>query len=624
MNIKATTLFSLCAITFIAFFSASVRADLCVLKTGDYTLSSKYNISTPTSFTTGSLETETPCSDADAEDGASDDNISLEFSVGSDIEVDLVYEQDATEQYRILLFNHVMFYDTTNMSIGGSGIGDCNPDPAGFFNDDMCAFVLMECCGDGVASDGTTPAVVWAYMNFAGDKWPAEPANFILDQLIIANTYSQGSNVYDFTFEETGPAPTDVGVVVGASDTCGIFSGAEKCVDYGVTLQDIMTSSISMTAPGGFVGPPTTASVTCAPDPVSCAADPLNANATVTLTYSVATQRCYETIACTTASTTGACVSVPSSNFGVKFTDMSGNIHTNENSGTFTETVKVGTKPSYTLAGVHLSGALVSCPTTKTVTATAPCACGEAPEITLLSTIDKSFYEGADISLTYQISDVDSPLSSINEIKFYYTNDIDSPAQVYTANVATEMDAEGKLTVKIPKEYIGDDYDIYFGLIVKDEYGLTGSYPTDFTLSEDGLLSSSTSSSISSSNICRCGYAYVEPYPNQFPFIPGDNGDNPLYISFMLEWEAEVTMRVYTMDGRLVRTLTNTDEEVTDTCSGDACNRCSWFSGCIWDGSDMNSSGTPVSSGMYIVNIHAISTYDKLTYDYTKGIVVMR
>lgn len=603
-------------------FSAPARADLCVLKNGDYTLSSKYNVSTPTSFTTGGLETESPCSDADADDGASDDNISLEFSVGSDIEVDLVYEQDATEQYRVLLFNYVMFYDTTNMSIGDVSSGDCNPDPAGFFNDDMCFFVGVPCCGSGLSSDGTTPAVVYSLMNFSADKWPAEPANFILDQLVFANTFSQGSNLYDITFEETGAAPTDVGVVVGGSETCGIFSGAEKCADYGVTLQDIMTSSISVAAPSTWVGPPTTASVSCSPDPVSCAADPLNANATVTLTYSVATQQCYETSACSIPSTSGACVGITSSNFGINFTDMAGNPHTNQNSGTFTESVKVGTRPTYTLTGVHLPGSLDSCSATKIVTAPAPCACGEAPEITLISSIGKTYYENSDISITFKISDEDSALSAISEIKFYYTNDINTAAQVYTVNVATEMDSEGNLTVKIPKEFISEGIDIYFGMTVKDEYGLTGSYPSDFTLREDGLIDSSTSEVIDSDN-CKCGVYYREPYPNQFPFMPGDNGNNPLLISFMLEWEAEVTMRVYTMDGRLVRTLTNTDEDVTNYCSGEECNSCNWYQGCVWDGSDMGGPGNIVGNGMYIINIHAISANGQ-TYDYTKGIVVMR
>lgn len=624
--------------------SSGAFADLCVLKTGDYTLSSKYNLSTPTSFTAGT-ETETPCLDADSADGATDDSIDLEFSVGSDIEMDVVYQQDPTDQYRILLFNYVMFYDTTNMSIGGASSGDCTPDPAGFFNDNMCIFVGIPCCGDGTGGDGSTPAVVNSYMNFAADKWPADGANFVLDQIVFANTFSQGTDLYDLTFEETGAAPTDVGVVVGGSDTCGIFSGAEKCTDYSVTLQDIMTSKLSITTPPCFIGAPTTASVTCVGNAASClanASDMSLATADVTLSYTVSTQSCYETSTCDTASTTGSCAGVTSANMGVNFTDLDGTTAlTNQQSGTYSDTTTVGNgtnKPSYTLTGVHTTNGCNTCSGTKgtkTVTAATACACGDAPEIALTSTIDRTFYEGSDIKITYSItfdSDVD-PTSSI--IKFYYTDDATQNAVEYTVTVATEMSVSGSvgtLTVSIPKTYVTEDVDILFGLIVQDEIGLTGTYPTDFAVSS-GKIASTTSSTILGSNIkAATAFAFdtgYEPYPNQFPFIPAENGNNLLQIQFTLNAQSSVTMRIYTMDGRLVRQIDNSSTEIGTACTDENCNICQWETGCQWDGTDYQGGNNLVGNGMYIVNIHAVAIGDDNDFrgevvDYTKGIVVMR
>lgn len=622
---KKTVLFqTTIALAAMLLLCTRTNADLCVLKTDNYSLSSKYSLNSPSAFTSdGNPETETPCADADSENGDTDDIIDLEFVIGSDIEVDIVYEQDPSEQFRVEHFNYIMFFDSVNMSIGDSSSGDCNPDPAGFFKDNACTFVNTPCCNTYRGGDDI-PSVMNLKINFFEDKWPADPANFVLDQLVFANTFSVGNNLYNFTFEETGALRTDVAVLMAGTENCVIFSGSGVCDKYNVTLQDIMTSRISMVGPSTWVGAPSTASVTCTPDPVSCAADPLTASATVTLSYSVSTQHCYETAACAPASTTGSCTGIVSA-FGVEFTDLAGTVHTQQNSGTFTESTTIGTTPSYTLKGVHMANGLASCSSTKVVTAPAPCACGEAPIVTLTTDITKTFYEGSDMSISYLITDPDTDMSEMSQIKFYYTNDITHVAQMYEVDIASELGSDGKLWVKIPKSFLDDDVPIYFGIIVIDDMGISGAYPEDFSVNADGTLSYLTSSYTSS--ICKCGGTYQEPYPNQFPFIPGENGDNPLVISFMLELPSVVTMSIYSMDGRLVRVIQDSDEYVSNNCSGEDCNRCNWASGCVWDGRDMRGTGNIVSSGMYIINIHAETTEGETTgqpYDYTKGIVVMR
>lgn len=587
--------------------STAANADLCVLKNGDYTLSSKYSLSSPTNFTTGT-ETASPCSDADAADGASDDSIDLEFFVGEDINVDIVYEQDSVNQYRAEFFEYALFYDTANMTIGDAASGDCNPDPAGFFSDDMGTLMGVPVCGDGTGEDEVTPAVVNLFMNFSSDDYPADGANFVLDQLRFSNGYSTGEDLYAFTFEETGALRTDICVFVGP-DRCGIFSGAEQCASNGVALQDILTSKISMVEPPCYVGPPATASVSCAGDAASCASNPESASADVTLTYSPSSQSCYESSACSTPSTSGSCNGINSSRMGVEFTNLSGEKQYNQSSGTYVETSTVGTTPSYELKGVDLSGTCLSCSTTKTVTAPSACACGDAPEVAL-SSVTAAPVQGKKISVSYSVSDSDTDLADLESIKFYYTNDINEAATVYTVNVATEVSSAGLLTVKIPEGFVAMGVDVYYGVIVTDDVGLTGSYPVDFAVGTDGKLDAMTSSKIDGSSIAAgTSFAFVsggEPYPNQFPYLTGADA-NLLKIYFTLNAQADVTLSIYDLDDALIREITaDATGGVDAACSGEACNACEWSSGCRWDGTD--SLGAKVANGTYRFVLEADAT----------------
>jgi hypothetical protein len=111
-----------------------------------------------------------------------------------------------------------------------------------------------------------------------------------------------------------------------------------------------------------------------------------------------------------------------------------------------------------------------------------------------------------------------------------------------------------------------------------------------------------------------------EPYPNQMPFRAGPN--QRLLIDFAFNEIALITMRIYSVDGTLIRQIDSSTETPANTD-----NVCNWEKGCSWDGTTYLGGTNFAANGLYIVNLYAIGTgaaFGGQTINYTKGIVVMK
>lgn len=615
---------------FVFFAATTSYSDLCVLKNGDYDLSSKYDASTPASGVwDGSAEAATPCTTADNDDVVQDQNIEVSFAAGEDIIVDIVFEQkqDPAQQFPLEYFTYLMFYDTNYMEVSS-----CDPDPAGFFADNMGEFLGIPYCENGRNPDDL-PVVVQNYMNFTGDNYPIDPANYLFDTVVFENFYSSSQqNVYTFTFDTSGGAGTGADAHYNNTNSCPLFKKTSKvCDGLGIEFHDILTTSVSITIPPAITGPPKSVSLSCR-GIGGCTAN--GGSAVAVLKYEIP-DVCYVNNTCSAASE--LC-----ENYGISFTDMDGNRQILSSSGEFSETVNVGDTVQYRVRGVETNGyaadstSLNGCSGVLT-TNPVVCRCGDPPVIKLVSPrlsefgsdSDVMYSAGKKIEFKFSLDDPDDDLSvglpdSITSLDFYYSNEEGGAAQRYTP---VDLDTNGNFTAFIPGEYIKAGNKLYFGVVAVDYDGLETTYPDGFDPADVDA-----ESSIVVSNIVDLPdyFGFVtggEPYPSSFPFIVGD--DRLLKIYFSLSEYADVSMRIYSMDGRVFNELYSGDIEIssgTETCSGNACNYCNWATGCQWDGKDKNGKDY-AGNGMYVVNINARSTgnnYGGQILDYTRGIVIMR
>jgi hypothetical protein len=96
-------------------------------------------------------------------------------------------------------------------------------------------------------------------------------------------------------------------------------------------------------------------------------------------------------------------------------------------------------------------------------------------------------------------------------------------------------------------------------------------------------------------------YALRENYPNPF---------NPVTtIRYELPEDSFTELRIYDIMGREIRTLVNGNEAVG-------------YKNILWDGKD--SSGNPVSSGMYIYHFSATSRKSNLQFSQTRKMILMK
>ena len=614
-----------------------------MLKNGDYTISS------------------TPCSSK-----ASDGYIDLIFNVGEPISVDVVFEQPATA-YRAETYVYMMFYDDTKLTNPA-----CTPNTS-YFNDVMDAGWNMPVCttapggaaGSAVDDDGTK-IVSNAATNFTANKFPTSKPNFVLANVVFENGYTtpstnhnSGSEAYTFDFSlNKATVPTDVVLMNADDEQCFLFStGGSPCAGMGITPvpKTPIKSRIFIDKPSCYVGPPSAATVTSCKASGTCTSTTGDAEADLTIGLPTT---CYADDKCSATYTGGTCTP------GVEFNKKDGTEVTNYTSTSYKDTTPdVAQSVQYTLTGVDTSGNCNdssglktsssggSCTGTTLQSNSLTCKCGDPPTITLTDPVPtaigdtcsgcKQFLQGTDITVKFSVTDIDGTLpSSITSIKFFYTNDLSVAPQV--VNV-TDLNSSGVASAKIAKNYVSAEADLYFGVIATDTDGMTGEYPAGFTCSATAPTAACMAANvakINKNNIIlgtRCAFIDgEEPYPNMFPFratgySSGSEG-NILRIFFALNEVSNVTMRIYSLDGLLVRQVEGSTTNVQppgqgETCSSEACNFCNWESGCQWDGTTYRGGNDLVANGMYIVNIHAVCTGDNFygqSVDYTKGIVVMK
>ncbi len=617
----------------IIFLSGTTSADICLLKNGDYTLTSG-----------AEPETETPCTTADAADGTTDGVINYtganSYSVGDPMIFDVVFEQNTTP-YKLMSFDEKWNYDGPNENNKMSS-PSCSIDPSNYFDTP----VSEGCTG---TDDAGADVITNSSFDFGGNFTAA--INFIYDTVTFTNNFAD-TDTYTLQFNTT-----DLGVKTDMLnlDSCFLVSGTGDCTGS-EDLHSVMQTNIEVTAPKCYVTAPTSApTVTCVGQVGCTAGPPATGNATVTMIYSTSGMKC---IGADCSDYTGDTCS----GFGIDFTNIAGSAVTGETSGTYTETVDLGTvsSASYTVTG-SVSGATClpssnagypsACeaqyPSSQTSN-TAACKCGDPPTVTFTNSSEfgtngKKFLQGQDIKVQYAIDDPDADdsgtiLDSISQVTFYYSNDggttIKTDTTACLASLTKTSTTTGTIECTIPGKISGDNFvvkdtDIYFGVIVQDDKGLSGSYPTDFSATE-----LTTGDMVDGTNIIvGTSFSFLpgeEPYPNQFPYRASAN--MPLRIYFSYNESAEVTLRIYSLDGMLIRQIENSSDPIISSgddveCSGEDCNRCNWETGCLWDGTTYEGGSKFVTNGMYIFNIFAVSTGDNFhgsTLNYTKGIVVMK
>lgn len=625
MRIKILTTVLLTAFCFI-FLSGVVNADICIIKHP----STAYENDDPTFDHVSSYsgtESLTPCTDAVT---SGTGTISLDFSVGEDIALDVVFEQKMTDPQVPFGYDTKWYYDSTNMTDAS-----CTSDPLEYFGNLLGA----ECTGGTIST---------SRQDFI-ETFPGE-YNAVLNYVTFANGYSNGDS-YTLSFEDT--PNTDLLTV---SD-CYLILG-----DGGCTPHDLMTTVINVTAPPCYVTAPSSApTVTCIGQE-GCTPAP-SGNATVTMTYSTSGMKCVDA-SCNDVTSEQGC-----SGFGIEFTNIAGSSVTasqTTGSTTYTETVDLASVSSAqytnivgnaTAGGCQSSASLpAACGTSSQSSNTAACKCGDPPTLTFTNASNfgadgKTYLEGVDIDVIYEVTDPDAADSGTIEdsiptsnIVFYVTNDngvtvyntkddsSDIPACTLTSTSTTVGTIKCTIPGKIDKAaFVNEDVDyIYFGVIVQDDKGLSGEYPVNF----DGTDLTQGNYVDGDNIIVGTSFGFVplnEPYPNQFPYQASAN--MPLRIYFQYNEEAHVILRIYSMDGMLVRQIDNSSQPIITEqnqdvdCSGEDCNRCHYGTGCLWDGTTYEGGNNLVANGMYIFNLHATSQGDNFkgaTHNYTKGIVVMK
>jgi len=632
-----------------------------VLKRGDYTLSG------------------TPCTDADAADGSSDYLINITGNVGSELKLDVVYEQDPDNPYYVQYFQYQMYYDT-NSSDGGSmelmtptditspADDPCNPDPDGYFADTMNEAIPglgLGTCDEGEDADGNV-AVAQYYINFSdfaypiGDTYPDDYPNFRLDQISMDPSGYSASDTANFTFSKSGARQTEISLkdMLDTGTECKImqYSLPDDCGAgaFGLgfaTSQARMSTRVTFAQPPCYVGTPSiTTAATCQSTVSSGCTD--GSAAKLTFGYGVPTT-CYADSSCSSTSTDCGTYQV-----NISSGSGTGNVvKTATSNGTFDSTtdgdpVYVSSTSTYTFTlygsdstGGCLDSTNLSCSgsETGTVQTSTSCECGEPPVISSPQE-PTSVLRETSFDITFTLTDNDSTIpSDIQSIYCYFTND--GGTTTYYSDVTSTLSGSGSsgtFTCSPDDDDLDDlvvaDTTIWYGVIAQDSDGMEGVYGTD----------SGTGTKFSCTNNTTCAWAagtygdigpVIEatsfefmdsPYPNQFPFRAST--DSVLKIFFRLSTEAEVTMRIYSLDGLLVRQIESSGDQVQETpneeCTGDECNFCNYDTGCQWDGTTYRGGNDLVTNGMYIVNIHAIAKSNSLfpgaTLDYTKGIVVMK
>jgi len=574
-----------------------------------------------------------PCALADAADGTTDDTINAEVSAQTDIELYVIFGQPTEAQLNLMGWTEKWSFDPTMVNPVGC---DCRGDSGTIAEQQANP-------GSGTCPESGTACTHYPMIDTDPDSWLGPGSDFIanyvnkvddstyniftspasifsttgndnlnLTALVMENEYDEGGTVTDIVFSSDDTLVLD-------GDGCDLLS--EAC--GGASIQKKLTTTFSVTQDPCYTGKASVSgSLSCKGSGDTC--DDSTGPFTATFSYGLPTGCWYAD---------GTTPYTPCEGKKVEITSSLGGTTTMTTAGTYSETITDSSSQlSYTIVG-NSDSCQPSDATTGsnfgTVSAgPATCQCGVVPVIDLVEALDGPYIQSGKITVKFKVT-LDPDLSlpgDVQEIKFYYLNDPAASAQEITIPVS-ELNSNGEFEAEIDGDFVISNTDIYYGVIVRDANNIEGSYPQTFD--KDDVVG--TAGTISGDDIIiDVVFKFIdghEPYPNQFPFRAG--GEQILKIWFQLNDTAEVTSRIYSLDGMLIRHLDDSTESL-DSCSNDepdSCNLCNYEEGCVWDGTTYEGGTHFVSNGLYIVNIHAFCTGDLFpgsTVDHTKGIVVMK
>ncbi len=582
-------------------FGTAANAHLCMLKNGDYTLTDA----------------------AVCASGAGTTPLEAEFySSDSEIELDVVFQQDATTAKTLSGFQAKVRFDPTMANPASCNCHDSRPSiteaPPG-----------EACDGDAPQSVCGTYPVIWNpisianWVNLVDDFITVESGNYytkvaqgalgkltpntnlLMQNLVFKNIYaSEQTAAYTFAFESFSNLYDDA--------YCEMLTEACGCA---VQHKGISTI-INISSTPCFVRQPTLGALSCAGRAGVCSSDTDGTPADVSLAFTLPTG-CVTTLGGTTAFT-------PCNDIRVDVTPTSGGAAVPKTSSPYTQEVTLNdTYVSYNVVGAS-SNCISSNPVS---TSSVKCRCGDPPVVTM-QTLRPPFVENGAINVKFNVTDPES--GGITQLKFYYTNDSGTPT-LTQLNLISMLLPNGDVTATIPGTAVKSGTDIFFAVVAQSSGGLETSYPSEFDPSDPSSIYLSATGKINGSDIIKgTRFDFVEgnhPYPSSFPFRAG--GNMVLKVFFQLNDTADVSARIYSLDGRLIRHLDNSTASL-DACSVSSphlCNMCYWQEGCVWDGTTYEGGENFVANGMYIFNIYANCTgqnFGGSTLDYTKGIVVMK
>lgn len=588
--------FALCAKAY------AYTSPICVLKSSGATFTSP--------------NTERPCTN-NINAGGDPVNTKVEFDsgcTGGTYDLDVVFEHGSRVQPfdRLGSFQGSIIFDDTKLITP-----TCTPDPENYFYEAIGA--AMECPGSFQGQE-----YIWfgAHANDnvdpAKDLWPTSNPNFRLIKISFASLGFTEGQTTTMTFYDSLHTPQGNGARSTKVKTH--FPGNVNDAE----LPDVI---ISCSTPPIFVNAPTNGSAVQGSVVGSCT--PTTGTRNVTISFTNPTQ-------CTENGVTKACPATCTPGTKVVRTGPSAatiSAGTTSTSVTDTCTIDGNTTPYvYTLTGVCTGTGGAAESTTSTTAQLAKCQCGEPPVLSSVKINGTaytenitagggfSFLQGSAIKFTGTVTDNDSAYSDIT-VTLYYQSDGDRVP--VTATVASDK----TFTVEIPGSAVSADFDIYWGMTVQDELGLKGTpIPADLEdpvadITDDGFISKDTVSVGTKLDFVRM------PSANQYPFRAGGQ---TLIIDFALNESANITTRIYTADGTLVRQIDSSTldpEASANVCCSSCRENPSGSGGCSWDGTNYLGGNNFVGNGLYIVNISAFGTgqnFSGQSLSYTKGIVVMK
>ncbi len=453
------------------------------------------------------------------------------------------------------------------------------------------------------------PVIHQTFVNLSDtDPYPSSNPNFLLDSIAFASHNIANSESYaglEFLLEG--------GTGVDDSSFTTLFDGG------GAISFDIIPTTVVGAQTPCSTSAISGAAVTCK-GLAGCQPGVGDAEATVTFT---------KPSTCVVDGASQACTSVAVDVKRGGTTAVTGTC--SGTSCTYIDTLPngVGTTPSYTITA---TGSLSTGGCTASTANAAPasaCKCGEAPAVTL-KTQDIRAYANSPLTLTFNITDEDSDIpSGISSVLLKYTNSPSAGTPSVVTVPVSSISSNGDFSAVIPAGGNIGDIPTYFWVEVQDDTPLTGTYPANFDInniagtagSYDVLLADRFSFLSSSDDGCTDDVIFC-PNINPFKAAYGQK----LYVNFRTVENSALTMRIYTMDGNLVRQIQSTDTSNSGSIT-DCDNCCHWTKGCTWDGTVYDGGTNLVTNGLYIVNFHAVSVgaqFPNAEADYTKGIVVMK